>query len=151
MAKVGNPSGASAIDELCGLTVGVGLGTVEEAAVRNETEKCVSSGKSKIKIMTFPDVATGARLIDSGRADIILWDLGFVDSRVKDAPEKYSRAFLILSGFQIGAGVANGNEELLQAIYSGLSEIQKTGKQAEIFAAYQVDNALSLDAEVLRD
>ena len=101
--------------------------------------------------MTFPDVATGARLIDSGRADIILWDLGFVDSRVKDAPDKYSRAFLILSGFQIGAGVANGNEELLQAIYSGLSEIQKTGKQAEIFAAYQVDNALSLDAEVLRD
>ena len=151
MAKAGNPSGAAAIDELCGLTVGVGLGTVEEAAVRNETEKCVSSGKSEIKIMTFPDVATGARLIDSGRADIILWDLGFVDSRVKDAPDKYSRAFLILSGFQIGAGVANGNEELLQAIYSGLSEIQKTGKQAEIFAAYQVDNALSLDAEVLRD
>ena len=151
MAKAGNPSGADAIDKLCGLTVGVGLGTVEEAAMRTETEKCTTGGKEAINIMTFPEVAAGTRLIDSGRADIVLWDLAFVDTLVDQKPEKYSRAFLILSGFQIGAGVKNGNTDLLNAISDGLKIVQKNGQQDEIFVSYNVDPDLGLPAEVKLD
>jgi polar amino acid transport system substrate-binding protein len=148
LAKPGNPTGADSIGALCGLSVGVGLGTVEEAAMRTETEKCTKASKAAIKIVTFPDVAAGIRLIDSGRAEILLWDLAFVDKLVRDNPAKYSRAFLILSGFQIGAGVKNDNKELLDAIYSGLKIIQASGKQDEIFKSYDVDPALGLPAEL---
>ncbi|MEO1469829.1 MAG: transporter substrate-binding domain-containing protein [Pseudomonadota bacterium] len=151
LAEAGNPTGASAIDQLCGMTVGVGLGTVEEAAMRTETEKCTEAGNEAINVMTFPDVGTGVRLLDSGRADILLWDLAFVDSRVKDSPEKYSRAFLILSGFQIGAGVQNGNDELTQAIHEGLVAIAESGAKKAIFEKYEVDPTLALPAEIKLD
>ncbi len=151
LAKPGNPTGASGLEDLCGLTVAAGLGTVEEAAIRAETEACVAAGKAPITLMTFPDVAAGVRLIDSGRADILLFDLAFVDTMVKDNPDKYSRAFLILTGFQIGVGVKNGNEELLQAVYEGLEAVQASGRQAEIFEAFSVDPELILGAEIKRD
>lgn len=151
MASAGNPTGASGIGELCGLTVGVGLGTVEEAAIRTETDVCTAAGKEPITMMTFPDVGTGVRLLDSGRAEILLWDLAFVDSRVKDDPEKYSRAFLILSGFQIGAGVKNGNAELTQAIFDGLVAVAESGEGKAIFEKYEVDPSLALPAEIKLD
>ncbi|MFN3259671.1 MAG: ABC transporter substrate-binding protein [Pikeienuella sp.] len=151
MARAGNPTGAEGIDQLCGLNVGVGLGTVEEAAMRTETAACAAAGKPEINVFTFPDVGTGARLLDSGRADILLWDLAFVDARVKESPEKYSRAFLILSGFQIGAGVRNGNDELLAAVREGLEIVEANGRRDEIFQAYSVDVELGLPAAVKTD
>lgn len=151
LAAAGNPTGAAGIDQLCGLNVGVGLGTVEEAAMRSENETCAAAGKPAINVFTFPDVGTGVRLLDSGRAEILLWDLAFVDSLVDKSPEKYSRAFLILSGFQIGAGVRNGNEELLRAIHEGLTAVQASGRADEIFTAYKVDPELGLPSEVKTD
>lgn len=151
LATAGNPAGVNEMADLCGLTVAAGLGTVEEAAVRAESEACTSASKAAINVMTFPDVASGVRLVDSGRADILLFDLAVVDALAIGSPDRYARAFVILSGFQIGAGVRNREDELLQAIYEGLSVVQATGKQAAIFKAYSVGTELMLPAEIKRD
>lgn len=144
LAAAGNPTGAAGIDGLCGLRVAVGLGAVEAAAVATESETCVAGGKPAIEVFTFPDLAAGMRLIDDGRADILMWDLGFVDTTAAQNPDKYSRAFSILTGFEIGVAVQNDAADLTRVIADGLAVLQADGGQERIFQSYNVDPKLGL-------
>ena len=91
---------------MCGNDVAVGLGTVEEAAMREKSQECTDAGKEPVRIKTYPDVAAGYRLVQNTRTDIMLSDLVLVDNMVAENPETFARAFWILSGFKIGAAVA---------------------------------------------
>jgi polar amino acid transport system substrate-binding protein len=138
-------------EDFCGKTVAYGLGSVEEAATHKQDEECRKAGKEGITTMPFQDLASGMRLIDSKRADVLLWDLGFVDSTVGANTDKYERAFAIMSGFTIGAAVKNDNDDLLKAIYDGLKVLQDNGKQKEIFVKYNVDPSLMVPTEIKKE
>lgn len=148
LTQPGNPKKITSMDTLCGTTAAVGVGTVEDPQVRAADEKCKSSGKPGINIMTFPDVAAGTRLVQTGRADVFLYDLGLIDSLVKDQPKMYSRGFAVLSGMAIGAAMSKQNKDLLNAVIDGMRIMQSSGKQKAIFEKYGLDPSLQIAAEV---
>jgi len=148
LAAQGNPKKIGGMDQLCGTTVAVGVGTVEEPQVKAEDGKCKAAGKAGVTLMVFPDVAAGTRLVQSGRADVMLYDLALIDALVKDNPKVYSRAFRVLSDMTIGVAVSKDAADLLNAIRDGLGIAQSTGKQKEIFQKYTIDPDLQVTAEV---
>jgi polar amino acid transport system substrate-binding protein len=150
LSQAGNPKKLSGLADLCGTVVAVGVGTVEEPQVKKQSEDCKASSKSAIELMSFPDVAAGTRLVQSKRADVMLYDLALIDSLAKDNPKEFSNAFKILSGFAIGVAIKKGNEDLLKAISDGLTIMQTTGKQKEIFEKYTIDPSLTVKAEIKR-
>ena len=148
LTPAGNPKKLSGIEDSCGLNAAAGLGTVEEAAFREQDTKCKAEGKPGVNIMTYPDIAAGARLVQSGRADLMLTDLALTDALVKDNPTLYSRGYKIVSGFSVGAAIKKGNADLLKLLADGLKIMQATGKQKDIAAKYAIDPSLQIDAEV---
>jgi polar amino acid transport system substrate-binding protein len=149
LAAVGNPKKITGVDAtLCGTTVAVGVGTVEEPQVRAEDAKCKAAGKPSVTVMVFPDVAAGTRLVQSGRADAMLYDLALIDSLVKQSPTVYSRAFKVLSGLNIGVAVSKDSADLLNAVRDGLQVAQATQKQKALFEKYTIDPDLQVTAEV---
>jgi polar amino acid transport system substrate-binding protein len=149
LAAAGNPKKITGFDaSLCGATVAVGVGTVEEPQVRGEDAKCKAAGKAPVTVMVFPDVAAGTRLVQSGRADAMLYDLALIDALVKQNPTVYSRAFKVLSGLNIGVAVSKDSTDLLNAIRDGLQVAQATQKQKAIFEKYTIDPELQVTAEV---
>ena len=148
LTSAGNPKKLSGIEDSCGLNAAAGLGTVEEAALREQDTKCKAEGKPSVNIMTYPDIAAGARLVQSGRADLMLTDLALTDSLVKENPTLYSRGYMIVSGFSVGAAIKKGNADLLKLLADGLKIMQATGKQKDIAAKYAIDPSLQIDAEV---
>ncbi|MCW1838895.1 ABC transporter substrate-binding protein [Prosthecomicrobium hirschii] len=151
LTQAGNPKKIGGLDQTCGTTAAAGLGTVEEAALKKEDEKCKAAGKPGVTVMTYPDLAAGIRLVQTGRADIMMTDLAIVESLAIDNPQTYARAFKILTGFTIGAAVKNGNDELLKAIYEGLVAVQASGGQKAIFQKYKIDPDLQVAAEIKKD
>lgn len=151
LTPAANPRKVASIEDFCGKTVAFGLGSVEEQATRKQDEVCKAAGKEAVTMMPFQDLAAGMRQLDSGRSDILLWDLGFADATVKDAPTKYARAFAIISGLTIGAATANGNTDLIKAIHDGLTELQVKGDQTTIFKKYGVDPSIAVPATVKLD
>ena len=149
LTQAGNPKRITGIADLCGNVAAVGLGTVEEAQLRKETAGCTAQGKRPIEIMTYPDPAAGQRLIQSGRADIMMTDLVLVDQLVRDNPSVYARAYTILSGFKIGVGVHKGDKNLEQAISDTLRMLDANGTTKQIYARYGLDPALALPIEIL--
>ena len=148
MTQAGNPKKISGLDTSCGTTYAVGLGTVEEVAIKKQDEACTSSGKPGITILTYPDMASGIRLIQSGRADIMMSDLALVNSLIDENPKLYGLAYKIVSGFNVGAAVKKGNADLLHAIYDGLQAIQANGTHKAILAKYKIDQDQLLPAEI---
>lgn len=148
LTQAGNPKKLSGIEDSCGLNAAAGLGTVEEAAFREQDTKCKAEGKPGVNLMTYPDVASGARLVQSGRADVMLTDLALADSLVKDNPALYSRGYKIVSGFSVGAAIKKGSTDLLKLLDDGLKIMQATGKQKDIAEKYAIDPTLQIAAEV---
>lgn len=144
----GNPAGIASIDDLCGKTVAVGLGSIEEAQMKALSQECAAGGKDAVNIMTHSDYASGFRLVANRRADVMLNDLALIDRMVSEDPDVYERAFAIISDVQNGIAVKKGNTVLAQALLDGLRAVQAGGGEQEVFAKYGIDPALELPAEL---
>src|SRR5262249_51413852 len=112
------------------------------------SKKCVADGKKEISIMTYPDMASGARLVQNDRADLMVTDLGVVDQLSHDNPTLYERGFKVISDFRIGVAVKKGNADLINAIYAAVRVRHKEGTQKGIFDKYAVDTTLIVDPEL---
>ena len=133
--------------DFCGVTVSYAVGSAEDKIVEDQDKACTSAGKSAINKMPFQDLAAGMRLVDSGRTDALLWDLGFIDATVAKGKDKYARAFGITGTFTIGVAIKKNDKDLLNGIADGLKAIQAAGIQKAIFEKYGVDPALIHPAE----
>ena len=151
MTQKGNPKGIGGLDDACGTVFSVGLGTVEEAAMRSKSQQCEEGGMEPVEIMTYPDVAAGFRQVENQRADIMLSDLSLLTKYTLDNSDTTEMAFKILTGFKIGVAVVNDAGDLLQAIEDGLRVMEANGTKRELFLKYQMDPDLALPTEVLRD
>jgi len=151
LSRAGNPKKVGGIPDVCGGRAAVGLGTVEEAAMRDQDGKCKAAGKGGVEILTYPDVAAGFRLVENDRTDIMLTDLVLVDEQVTKNPKTFARAFKIVTGFKVGAAVANDNTDLLRAIHDGMRIAQANGTQKKLFEQYKMDPDLQLPADILKE
>lgn len=148
LTQAGNPKKITGMEASCGTTYAVGLGTVEEVAAKKQDAACKAESKPGMTIMTYPDMASGIRLVQAGRADVMMTDLAVVDQMAADNPKTFERAYKIMTGFNIGAAVKKGNADLLRAIHDGLEVMQAEGKQKAIFAKYKIDPEMEVPAAV---
>ena len=148
LTQAGDPKKITGMDSSCGTTYAAGLGTVEEVLARKGDAACTAAGKPGITVMTYPDMASGLRLLQSGRADVMMTDLAVVDQLAADNPTQYVRAYKVLTGFNIGAGLRKNDPDLLHAIRDGLEALQADGQQKAIFAKYKIDPDMQIPATV---
>lgn len=142
LVPAGNPKKIDGLPGLCGQTVSFAIGSSNEGVTRKQSEACVASGKPAIVAMPFQDLAAGLRLLESGRTDAILWDLGFVDNLASTQKQKFARGFAVMDGYLIGVAVAKNRPELLRLVHEGLAAVQASGEQKKIFHKYGVDAGL---------
>jgi polar amino acid transport system substrate-binding protein len=147
LVKAGNPKKIAALSDTCGMKGAAGLGTVEETLLRKTSDECVAAGKPPLEIATYPDKPSGTRLVQSGRADIMLSDGGFVGNMVKTDGENFAQAFSIKSNFKVGPGITRTIPELRQAIADALAQLQADGTVEATMAKHGVDPKLMLPVE----
>jgi polar amino acid transport system substrate-binding protein len=145
----GNPKNIKSLDDVCGKRATAGLGTVEEAAFRDLSKKCVASGKKEVSLVTYPDMPGGTRLIANDRADIMMTDLGMVNSFIKQNPKAFEKGFTIVTDYKIAVGYTKGNKDLGQALLDGLTVLKANGTTKKIFEQYGVDYSLARTPEIL--
>jgi len=149
LVKKGNPAGIKSMDDICGHKAAANLGTVEEAALRDQSTKCQAAGKGPIEVTTYPDTPSTARAVQNGRSDASLFDLVAVDTFVKDNPDT-ERGFSIISGIKVGVGVKKGgNPELLKALGDAIKTLQADGTEKQLLQKNGMDPALELPSETV--
>lgn len=145
----GNPKKIQSLADVCGARATAGLGTTEEAVFRDLSKKCVAGGKPEIEVVTFPDAPAGARLVKNDRADLLMIDLGLVNSFIAADPNSFSLAFTIFTDYKVGVGIAKNNQQLTQAVFDALKILQANGTETRLYAKYNFNHEQALPAEIL--
>ncbi len=150
MVAQGNPKGIKSLDDVCGIRATAGLGTVEEAMFRDLSAKCTGSGKAAVELITFPDIPSGARLVQNDRADLMVSDLAMIDSIAANNPQ-LERTFTIATTDKKAVGLTKGDKDLAKAIQDALTILKADGTLKGIFEKYHVDYSIMLDPEILTE
>ncbi len=151
MVPKGNPRKLASLEDLCGLKVTAGLGTTQEVQLREASTACRSAGKAAIDILTAPDIPSGIRLVQNGRADAFSTNKALVGAMAEKMPGVFDFAFEIQTGAKIAAGVAKNRPELRQVILDGLNALTADGRLKKIFADNRVDVSAARPPEVLTE
>ncbi len=111
-----------------------GLGTVAERLLRKTSDDCTAAGKPALDIVTNPDKPSGMRLVQTGRADLMLTDGGFSGNVAKTNAADFALAGTIRTDFKVGSGIAKTEPELREGIAAALQQLQADAAVAALMA-----------------
>jgi len=142
----GNPQGISH-DDLCGVTVAVQAGTIQEEELDTLAEECESAGKQSIRRLSF-DTQTGATsaLVD-GRADVMYADSPIIAYAVQTSRRLEQLGEPFATAPQ-GIAVSKDDQALTAAIQKAVQELIDSGAYGRILTSWLVSASQVTTAEL---
>jgi polar amino acid transport system substrate-binding protein len=135
----GNPKKIDGINlSMCGATAAENTGFVEVPLVQALEDKCKAAGKPAPGIQLYDNNANCIQAILSGRADTYVNDVNTVDGAVKAYPDKLEKATAVTLPYSVGIAVPRNKTDFRDAVFAALTEIQKSGLQAELMKKWSL-------------
>lgn len=120
------------VDDFKGKNIGVGLGTNDETYLRTELMPEVGD----FTIMTYDDVVTTLKDLDTGRIDATINNIYAITPVVEQNGFKIKAVGEPIKSDQAGIATRKGNEELIEELNSILAEMKEDGTYNEIFVKW---------------
>lgn len=141
MVPKGNPkhlTDSSPTDlSLCGLTIGVEKGTVQEDPdIPTRSKACQAAGKPVIKALSQDTQDQINESLASGRCDAVLADSPVVDYYASSG--NFQSVGDIYSGAPYGIAVAKSNNGLSQAVLAALKDLVQDGTYHNLTSKYGI-------------
>jgi polar amino acid transport system substrate-binding protein len=142
----GNP-GVESVADLCGKTVAVEKGTVEQEEAEKQSKKCSSTGKKSVSTLSFPGQNAVNLAVSSGRAE-----LGMADSPVADYQVKQSNGSFKLIGkeYEVAPyGIAIPKKSgMTQPVLGALKAVIADGTYSKILAKWGLQSGAIKEPKV---
>ncbi|MEK4760642.1 transporter substrate-binding domain-containing protein [Viridibacillus sp. FSL E2-0187] len=120
------------VEDFKGKKIGVGLGTNDEAFLRNELMPKVGD----FKINTYDDVITTLKDLDAGRVDATINNVYALKPIIEKNGFKVKAVGEPIKSDQAAVAVKKGNKELVEAMNKALADMKKDGTYKEIFVKW---------------
>jgi polar amino acid transport system substrate-binding protein len=132
----GNPQDISP-DDLCGTTVAVQAGTIQEEELGTLTQECEGSGKKPIRALTFDTQTEATNALTVGRADVVYADSPIIAYAVNASGglEQLGEPFATAPQ---GIAVAKDDQALTDAIQKAVQELIDSGNYGRILTVWTV-------------
>ncbi|WAA11146.1 substrate-binding periplasmic protein [Fervidibacillus albus] len=117
------------VEDFVGKTIGVGLGTNDEAYLRNELLPQVG----EFQINTYDDVITTLKDLDAGRIDATINNVYALKPVIEENGYDVKAVGDPIKEDQAGVAVKKGNTELVEALNDALEEMKEDGTYKEIY------------------
>jgi polar amino acid transport system substrate-binding protein len=125
--------------DLCGHTVAVEKGTVEQEGGAAQAKKCSSEGKPALKLLVYPD-QNGANLaLSSGRAEVDYADSPIIAYQVRQLGVDV-RSSPTFSPEPYGLAIPKGNG-MAKPVLEAMKELMRNGTYAAILKKWQLQSA----------
>ncbi|MBK3493796.1 amino acid ABC transporter substrate-binding protein [Viridibacillus sp. YIM B01967] len=120
------------VDDFKGKKIAVGLGTNDEAFLRNELMEKVG----KFQINTYDDVITSLKDLDVGRVDATINNVYALKPIIEENGFKVKAVGEPVKSDKAAVAVKKGNKELVEAMNNALADMKKDGTYKEIFVKW---------------
>jgi polar amino acid transport system substrate-binding protein len=142
----GNPAKITGRDDsLCGKSIAVTLGAIEETYARADSARCEAAHHSAVKVLTFPTAQDAALNLRQGRADAFFDSTPGVVELTAAVPDVYEVAGPEFeSGTQIGMAVRKGDKPMQDGVTNALKAIVADGTYKALIAKWKLPASVSL-------
>lgn len=146
VVQAGNPKGITGRDDsLCGMTIAVTLGGIQESQARADDERCTAAGNDGINVMTLPTAQDSALTLRQGRADAIYDSTPgavMLLEKVADTYEVVGEEFE--QNTRVGMAFRKGETEVKDAVAAALDEIVADGTYDALVAKWNLPASVSI-------
>ncbi|MEO9337525.1 ABC transporter substrate-binding protein [Mesorhizobium sp. SB112] len=146
IVQKGNPSKITGRDDsLCGKTISVTLGGIQESQARADDKRCTDKGLDGIKVLTMPTAQDSALTLRQGRADatfdstpgaVVLLDA------LPDVYETVGEEFE--SDTNIGLATRKGDTAIQESLKAALAEIVADGTYKSLIEKWKLPATVSI-------
>jgi polar amino acid transport system substrate-binding protein len=127
LVKSGNPHHVFNIGALCGLRVDVQRGTSQEAALKEQSQKCADVGLAPIALATFATDTEGFESFKAGKSDVHVTDFPVIAYLAKTNDHLYEVAGRQFALVPYGIAVAKGNRTLQARLVAAMHGVIEDG------------------------
>ncbi|WOP18528.1 ABC transporter substrate-binding protein [Raineyella sp. LH-20] len=149
IVKAGNPHALKSVDDLCGQTIALQRGTVQDAYVTDElTPKCEQAGKGKVNVLAFDHESEAMLQIQQDRAVAGLQDYPVAVYSAKQSGGKYETVGDQVTAAPLGIAVSKDNPELRDAFKEALQAVITDGSYAKLLDTYGTPQSAVTEAAI---
>ncbi len=146
LVQAGNPKNIKSVSDLCGQSVGVQTGTVEQTDLQTASDACKKAGKPAIKLTVLQDQTAVVQLLANGRVVATYQDSPVTDYYNKQHPGQFAVGGSVVNAAEEGIVVRKGDTSMFTAVkltsledsYPPFVDIHKGGclRRLRIFYLY---------------
>ncbi|QPF95031.1 ABC transporter substrate-binding protein [Bradyrhizobium commune] len=146
VVQASNPAKITGRDEsLCGKTIAVTLGGIQESYARQDDQRCRDKGLAAVNVMTLPTAQDSALTLRQGRADVVFNSTPGVVELMDKVPGVYAVAGSEFeANTQIGIAVRKGDTAMKSAVEAALKEIVADGSYKKLIETWKFPASVSL-------
>ncbi|MDQ1394823.1 MAG: polar amino acid transport system substrate-binding protein [Acidimicrobiaceae bacterium] len=140
LVQKGNPQKINSLDDLCGKTVGLERGTIQEDAAKEQAAKCKTDGKAELKVLSLDKDTDALQQLKLGRTQADMND--FPVAAYNAETSSNGNDFEVV-GQQFGSGpygiaIAKDNTQLRDAVQAALKAIIADGTYDKVLTTWKV-------------
>lgn len=151
LVAAGNPKKLKSLEDVCGVTAALVVGTVENAILDKQGKQCTSSGKKPLKTLNFPSIDRAQSALAQGEADIVLTDAGVAAFLAKRAPDKVEIGFALPTEFKFGFAVNKKATELRDGLNAALQQMHAEGSLQKAVKQWGFSTSQELEPAIVTD
>jgi polar amino acid transport system substrate-binding protein len=131
----GNPNKVDATN-ICGLTVGVQTGTVEDDELTAASTKCVADGKKAINPLKYAQQSDVTTALIGGKVDLMYADSPIISYAIAQTGDQLQQLGDVFATAPQGVVVAKDDAALTEAVQKGLQKLIDSGDYGKILTAW---------------
>jgi polar amino acid transport system substrate-binding protein len=151
LVAAGNPKKLEALEDVCGVTAALVVGTVENEILDKQSQQCEADGDKPLKTLKFPSIDRAQSALAQGEADIVLTDAGVAAYLAKRASDKVEVGFDLPTDFHFGFGVSKKSTELRDGLNAALQQMYADGALQEAVKHWGFSTSQELEPAVVTD
>ena len=146
IVQASNPGKITGRDaSLCGKTIAVTLGAIEETYARQDDKRCKDAGSAAVTVLTLPTAQDSYLSLRQARADAVFDSTPGAVELLSETPGVYEIAGPEFeSNTQIGMATRKGDKAVAEALTGALKEIVADGTYKALIEKWKLPASVSL-------
>lgn len=146
MVQAGNPAKITGRDDsLCGKSIAVTLGGIQESQARADDKNCKDKGLPAVKVLTFPTAQDSALTLRQGRADAYYDSTPGAADLLQKLPGVFETAGTEFeANTSIGMATRKGDAAMQESLKAALKEIVADGSYAALIKKWNLPASVAI-------
>lgn len=140
LVQKGNPKNIQSTDDLCGLSVGVQYGTIEQGVLQSSSDNCLEQDKPAINIITPQDQTAVIQLLATNRVVATYQDSPVTAYYIKQNPGQFEVGGSVVFPKPEGIAVRKNDPSMLNAIQTDYNLVKAAGTYHQLILKWELLN-----------